>query len=227
MPATSTGLDRLRGQRGTALLCTLMVTTLLGMLGGALVLLVTTESMISANQRAAQQALYAADAGIERAIAGLRTLPDWRGVPGTGGEPAMADFFDGALAPRLGDGTILDLARLTAGRQAESDAVYGVSANRPVWQLLAHAPLGRLTGGSPPAAYVIVWIADDVDEADGDPLHDSNGVLMLRAEAFGLRGARRRVEASLAREPQADGTADSSGEPVMRTEVRMISWRVP
>ena len=73
---------RLRGQQGTALLCALMVTTLLGTLGAALVFLVTTESMISANHRTAQQALYAADAGVERAMAGLRTLPDWRSVRG-------------------------------------------------------------------------------------------------------------------------------------------------
>jgi hypothetical protein len=67
-----------------------------------------------------------------------------------------------------------------------------------------------------------------VDEADGDPLHDSNGVLMLRAEAFGMRGGRRRVDATLARESQADGTVPGpAGETVTRTEVRVIAWRMP
>ncbi|MEO8075629.1 MAG: PilX N-terminal domain-containing pilus assembly protein [Acidobacteriota bacterium] len=216
----------LRQEQGIALLCTLMVTMLLGMLGAVLVFLVTTESLISANQRTAQRSLYAADAGIERAIAGLRTLPDWRSVPGGGGEPSLPDFLDGASSPRLGDGTILDLAQLTTARQAESDALYDVSANRPVWALLAHAPLDRLTASRSPAPYVIVWIADDVDETDGDPLHDSNGVLMLRAEAFGMLGARRRLEATVASESQAVAVPAGGGPAMTRTEVRMISWRM-
>ena len=101
---------------------------------------------------------------------------------------------------------------MTAERQADSDARYDLSANRPVWQVLAHAPLERLTGTRAIPAYVIVWIADDVDEADGDPLHDSNGVLMLRAEAFGLRGARRRIDVSLAHEPARRDRAESRRE---------------
>jgi type II secretory pathway pseudopilin PulG len=227
MTSKTGGVCRAGGQSGMALLCVLLVTTVLGMLAASLVFVVTTESLISGNQRTAQQVLYAADAGIERAMAGLRTLPDWGTLPGTGGAPALADFADGALTPRLGDGTILNLAQLTAGGQAESDGVYGLSANRPVWQLVAHAPLDRLTGSGPIPAYVILWMADDVDDGDGDPLRDSNGVVMLRAEAFGLRGARRRVEVSLARESQPDGTVPGAGGvPVTRTEVRMISWRV-
>jgi hypothetical protein len=217
---------RLRQEQGIALLCTLMATMLLGMLGAAIVFLVSTESLISAHQRTAQQSLYGADAGIERAIAGLRGLPDWRSVPGAGGEPALPDFLDTTLFPRLGDGTILDLRQLTAGRQAESDAFHGLSGNRPIWGLLAHAPLDRLPGSRRPAPYVVVWIADDVDETDGDPLHDSNDVLMLRAEAFGMGGARRRVEATVARESQNVSLPSGGGPPLTSTEVRMISWRV-
>jgi hypothetical protein len=134
--------------------------------------------------------------------------------------------MDGAVAAPLGDGTFVPLAQLTAARQAESDAFYADTPDRPVWQLLAHAPLDRLTGAAPPV-YVIVWIADDVDEADGDPLHDSNGVLMLHAEALGLRGARRRVEVTVARESQAEATVPSpDGDPATRSEVGIVSWRV-
>src|SRR4051794_13197648 len=118
MTPRDTTVGRLRGEAGAALLCALMVTTLVGMLGGALVMLVATESMISANHRAGQQAFYAAEAGIERTIAGLRALPDWRNVPGSAGQPPMDDFRAPPLAPAAWDGTILDLAQLTAERQA-------------------------------------------------------------------------------------------------------------
>lgn len=205
----------MRGQNGTALVCALMVTALLGTLGAALVFLVTTESLISANHRDAQEALYMADAGVERAMADLRTLEDWQAVPGTAAGTATPDFRDGAIIPRLSDGTILDLARLTAERQADSNARYGAGANRPVWRLFAHAPASRLlpAGVISSLTYIVIWIADDVEDGDGDPMRDSNDVLVVHAEAFGLRGVRRRVEATLAREN------------VQRTEVRMICWR--
>jgi hypothetical protein len=203
------------GQNGTALLCALIVTALLSTLGAALVFLVTVESSISANHRDALDALYTADAGVERAIGDLRTLEDWRPVPGSAAGAAVPDFRDGAVAPRLPDGTILNLARLTAARQADSDALYGTGANRPIWRLFAHAPVSRLlpAGVISSPAYVVLWIADDAADGDGDPLRDSNDTLVVRSEAFGLHGVRRRVEATLAREA------------VQRTEVRLICWR--
>ena len=135
------------GQNGTALICALMITALLGMLGGALVVLAATETLISANHRDGLEASYAADAGIERAIGDLRTLPAWQTVPGTAAGTATPDFRDGASAPALSDGTILDLARLTLERQADSNAVYPAGPDRPIWRLFAHAPLSWLLPG--------------------------------------------------------------------------------
>ena len=206
-----------------------MITALLGTLGGVFVVLVATETHISANHRDALEALYVADAGIERAIGDLRMFSDWRSVPRASPAGAPADFRDGAAAPRLPDGTILDLARLTVGRQADSNAGYPAAPDRPIWRLFAHAPIGRLMpdGVIPSPAYVIVWIADDVDDGDGDPLRDANGVLVVRAEAFGLRGLRRRIEATVARDgsPGGAGSDPDGEESVQRTEVRMICWR--
>ena len=223
-----------RGQNGTALICTLMITALLGMLGGALVVLVATETLISANHRDGLEASYAADAGLERAIGGLRTLSAWQTVPGTAAGTATPDFRDGASAPALSDGTILDLARLTLERQADSNAVHPAGPDRPIWRLFAHAPISWLLprGNSwllpgsviRSATYLVVWIADDVADGDGDPLRDSNGVLVLRAEGFGLRGLRRRIEATVAREDGGESDPDGDGR-VQRTEVRMICWQ--
>jgi len=217
----------MNAERGTALLCALMIAALLGLLAGTLVVVVATETMISAHHRDALRALYAADAGVERAIGDLRTLSSWRSVPGTASGASTPDFRDGAVAPRLADGTILDLRRLTAERQADSNAGYPAAADRPIWRLFAHAPIERLL---PPGlirspAYVVVWIADDVDDGDGDPARDSNGALVLRAEAFALRGMRRRIEATVARDAAREGSDPAEGESAGRTGVRMICWR--
>jgi hypothetical protein len=63
--------------------------------------------------------------------------------------------------------------------------------------------------------YVVVMAADDPSETDGKPLQDGidtpgAGILALRAEAFGARGTRRMIEATIARTP---------------TGVRLLSWR--
>jgi len=55
-------------EHGTVLIATLMVVVLLGTLGAALALAVSTESVTAANYEASQQTLYAADAGIERIV---------------------------------------------------------------------------------------------------------------------------------------------------------------
>ena len=215
--------ERSRSDRGTVLVSALMVTALLGTLGAALAFVVTTESVIAANHRAAQQGLYAADAGVERAIGELRRLTTWRTVPGSA-ESSASDFNDGAIAPRAADGTALDLARLTSRRQADSNTFYPDAPDRPLWHLFAHASLDRMIsgGGSARSPYVVVWIADDPDDLDGDPSLDSNDIVIVRSEAFGIRGGRRAVEATILRESALDGAA--AGAP-SRSDVSVIAWR--
>ncbi len=206
-------------QQGTVLVCTLMVTTLLATLVATLALVITTDTLISANHRAAQQLQYASDAGLERAIGVLGGLADWTAVPGLdlGVSP---DLDDGLSAPRVPGGPVLDLVRLTAERQRDSDARYRVSADRPIWRLLTHAPLGTAIPGerlSTPV-YLIVWVADDVEDGDGDPSIDSNRVLLLYAEAVGTRGARQRAEALIEREAASPPAAGIS------RHIRVLSW---
>jgi len=141
-------------------------------------------------------------------------------VPATAS--GSADFNDGVTIARAPDGAVLDLLQLTARRQAESDAFYPNTPNRPAWRLFAHASLNRMIAGTATApVYVIVWIGDDVDEVDGDPATDTNDVVMIHAEAFGTRGGRRVVEATIQREE-----AMAAGLPgIMRSDVRLIGWR--
>jgi type II secretory pathway pseudopilin PulG len=213
-------------EAGTALISVLMVTTLLATLSAAAVLVVMTESMASANHGAAQQALYAADAALEQTLSEVQAV-DWRGLPGVA---VSARLRDGALNPRAPDGAVLDLAQLAAARQAESDAAFGISPDRPVWRLFGHAPLSDLTppGVVGPPAYLLVWMADDGDERDGEPGRDSNDVLLVRAEAFGMSHAHRSIEATLALQtgPAAEADETGGGAPIEnRRAVRVLSWR--
>lgn len=225
LPASSSA-----GQNGVALICVLMVTTLLGTLAAALLFVVMAESMTSGNHRVAEQVFYAADAAVERTIGDLRAAPDWRPVPGTAGTVVTSGFLGPEQGTRLPAGIVLDLARLTAQRQIESNTAYAASTDRPVWRLFGHAPPSVLFEQDIMSLplYVIVWVADDVDDGDGDPLRDSNGVLEVRAEAFGPSGARRRIEVVLARRemigvPAPDG--EESGPAEGPAGVRVLSWR--
>jgi type IV pilus assembly PilX-like protein len=215
-------------EQGIALVCVLMVTTLLATLSAALVLVVMSETMASANHAAGQQALYAADAGLECTIAELRTA-DWPAVPAAA---VSAKLWDGALAPRTPDGSVLNLGALAALRQADSDVVFAPSPNRPIWHLFGHGPFADLVpaGLVTPAAYLLIWVADDGEEEDGEGLRDSNGVLLVRVEAFGASGAHRAIEAAVALEtvpgtPLGAIAAVEAAPGLVRHEVRVVSWR--
>ena len=69
-------------------------------LGAGLTLTTTTAMSIAANHRDGIQALYAAEAGVEIAIARLRMEPDWRTVAEAGGP-----FVAGRLADLLQSST--------------------------------------------------------------------------------------------------------------------------
>jgi hypothetical protein len=208
-------------EQGTVLIATLLVLALLGTLGAALALAVSTESVTASNYEAGQQTLYAADAGIERTVGELRGLASWRSIPGPASTSRSADFNDGLSSTRAPDGANLDFAQLTARRQTESNALYPNTADRPVWRLFAHASMNRITAASGnPSPYVIVWVADDPDDLDADPATDTNDVVMVHAEAFGIRGGRRAIDATIQREE-----AIAAGLPgVIRSDARLLAW---
>ena len=65
---------RLGDERGMALLIALMAILLVMALGTALVLAASVESTITRNFRNSSEALYAADAGLERAVGDLKAI---------------------------------------------------------------------------------------------------------------------------------------------------------
>lgn len=202
-------------ETGAALIITLMLTAILALAGGALVFIIDVETAISANHRAAQEVRDAAQSGIECALAELSRLPDWTGVPDGSVNPVLRCIMPGA-PPRAPDGRPLDVPDLTAGLQALSDRRYarlGANPDAPGWVVLAGGPVTTPRGRASP--FVVLWLADDVDDRDGQPRQDSNGVVLVHAEAFGSRGARSGIEVLA-------GRVDGGPQP---STLRLLAWR--
>jgi hypothetical protein len=206
-------------ERGAALVTALMALLLLTALGFALVMSTSTETMIAGNFRGGQEALYAADAGVERVMDDLLTVPDWNNI--LKGSIRSA-FVDGAPSGSrtLSDGSAIDLTQATnmvnCGKistcsASEMDAVTEErpwGPNNPRWTLYAYGPLNTIvpTGTVNSLAYVIVWVADDQSENDNDPTTDGNaqtnpgsGVLAMHAEAFAPGGIHKVIELTVAK----------------------------
>ena len=138
-------------------------------------------------------------------------MPDWSAV--LAAPPAnVSTFNDGAFEPRGPDGRPLDLADLTVERQRESDERDGTGvfgADAPQWRLFAHAPMRDLLPSRrlDLPIYLVVWVADDGVDGDGDAARDVNETILVHAQAFGIAGARRSVEAAVSR--SADGVLSS------------------
>lgn len=199
------------GESGTSLLAVLMIVPVVAILAGAVVWLSSAEAIFSARHRESVEARFALAAALERAVADLRELPDWSPVLG---EVVGSGFVESA-EPRLDDGTTIDLNRLDARLQQRSDASSRWGADSPAWVRFAWGRLDTLVppGGGPPLPlYLVVWVADDGADGDGNPLVDSNAVVQVRAEVFGPRGRRRAASVMLAR--IAQGPAG----------VRRVSW---
>ena len=212
------------------LVAAMMVMLLMSALGAALILVTSSETMIAANFRNSQEALYAADAAADHALAELAAVADWdQLLNGT----VQSAFVDGApFGTRLVHGVPVDLSQLvslarcrktTTCSGAAMDAVTAErpwGANNPRWQLYAYGEVkhavAHATVDSP--YYVVVFVGDDPSETDGDPSDDGGGldnpgagVLLLRAQAFGPRSAHKTIEMAIAR------TAGG--------RVRLLSWR--
>ncbi|MGH9176058.1 MAG: PilX N-terminal domain-containing pilus assembly protein [Vicinamibacterales bacterium] len=217
-------------EQGIALVVALMSTLLLTALGLGLAMTTMTETMITANYRDGGEAMYAADAGIERVMQDLLTIPDWNRILAGA---AQSSFVDGAPTGTrsLPDGSTIDLAAATNTLNCGKTTTCSVAdmtawtqerpylTNNPRWQLFAYSPIANIieTGTVLSSMYVAVWIADDQAETDDDPTTDGGdvggrGVLLLRAEAFGPNGASSVIEATVARTDTSELERGYSGQ---------------
>ncbi|HZT75598.1 MAG TPA: hypothetical protein VFA27_03010 [Vicinamibacterales bacterium] len=207
------------GDAGAALVAAVLALALAGALGAALALTTATESVVAGDFARAHAARYAAEAGLERAIAELPSIGDWNLALGGA---VQSTFVDGPPSGTrtLADGRVLDLARVVTSANA-AGAPWGT--NNPVWRLFAYGPLDALLPGGVVRSpfYVVVMVADDPSETDGNPLVDGDapcdagetppgcnpgsGAIAVRAEAFGPRGAHQIAHAIVER-PRDGGT---------------------
>jgi hypothetical protein len=245
---TPTTLRRIEGEEGTALIVALMATMLLTALGLTLVLMSNTETSISSNYRNSQEALYAADAAVERVVQDLLLIPRWNDVLAgdTGVSPScsgVSTFFPRSLTPSgfvdtattvtLGDSTQqLNLLSATCNMQKATDTLNLWGANNPVWRLFAWGRVNSMlpdgTVDSPD--YVGVWIADDPADGDNDPTLDSNGTLTLHAEAFGPSGTRKVIEVTVARTASTEierGQIAQRGQDELNQRARKAAVQTP
>lgn len=181
---------------GAALLIALLATTIVAALGVAVLFTVGTETRIVSNFERAAEAREAAASAIDRAIAVLEPVVDWSAALG-GTTAGPQEASTGVTTP---GGAVIDLEAARRDLQAETDALAPSAPNRPSWRLFESGTLAGVAGFAlaDTQAYVAVWIADDWREADGDPQTDTNGIVILRAEAWGRGGAFRAVDVTVA-----------------------------
>ena len=238
---------RLGNEDGTALIVALMSMMLLAALAAGVVMVSNTETMIAANHKNSQEAIYAADAVLERVVQDLLMVPRWNDVlAGT----THSGFIDGAMTTvktlPAGGRMLLccDTNSATAQLQADTDSLNLWGGNDPRWRLFAWGPLSDVLPDSEIDSryYVAVWVADDPADAlpdaqgnpgstpDNDPLADANGVLTLHAEAFGPAGTRKVLEVTVARTSSTEierGQIAQRGQEELNQRARKAAVQTP
>ncbi len=218
-------MRRLRNQQG-ALVLAMTLVLLLAAVGATAALGARIETLIAANFRQGQEALYVAEGGLARAIQELAPLTDWTvvlaGAPSTfaEGTPTGSKQLPGGDTVVLccGDGS------LTSDLQQRGNAGGNWGANTPEWRLFGWgAASSWLTAArSPSPFYVVIWVADDVDEGDGNPSLDSNGAVVVHALALGPGRARRSIQATIRHARREDGTPLGRGVSIV--SIRESRW---
>ena len=217
----SQALRPIKDERGIALFIALMSTLLLTALGLALVMTTMTETMITANYRDGGEAMYAADAGVERAMQDLLTVADWNRI--LSGARAVAVHRRSAerhANASGGGGTInltattnlLNCNKVTTCTRRRDERLHETSGRgRRTTRAGSCSPTRRSTPSSTPAPSRrrSTWwsgspttsrrIDDDPDDGRPVDARPAAGMLLMRAEAFGPDGAHSVIEVTIGR----------------------------
>ena len=236
-------------ERGAALVISLMAMLLLSALGLALVMTTMTETKLAGNYTTSQEAMYAADAAIERSIQDVLTVADWNSMLSGAAQSAFVDgapgtrSVEGGFTFNLNEATnLMNCNKVTTCSTSEMDTVtedrpWG--ANNPRWQLYAYGPVNNFmpTATLNSTLYLVVWVADDPSETDGDPTKDGNvvtnpgtGVITLRATAYGAGGVSRMIDVTLSRTDSTEierGYTGQRGQDEQNRRARKAAVQTP
>jgi hypothetical protein len=237
MTAQPATLDRLKREEGTALIIALMATMLLTALGMTLVLTSNTETMISANYRNSQEALYAADAAVERVVQDLLMIPRWNDILAAGSPSQLAytrsGFIDTSTSVTIPNSAqSINLVTATQNLQSSTDTLNLWGPNNPAWRLFAYGRMQDILPGNAidSSMYLAVWIADDPADNDSNPSADTNGTLTLHAEAYGPSGTRKVIEVTVARTSSTEierGQIAQRGQDELNQRARKAAVQTP
>jgi hypothetical protein len=201
-----------------AIVHAILLSTLIATMAAGASLLSQLESRIADHHRTTREAAYVARGAAAIAIHELRDMPDWT-VALSGG--AVAAFT--SPVPPGGEAICCGPASLTARLRD--------GTGRP-WAPFGWSPAARLLGSPDPRLYIVVWVADDPGDEDGDAATDSNSSLAIHVEARREDGLAVAAEAVVDRTPVAGsglylryppstiGPTASAAAPV-----RLRSWR--
>ena len=185
----------MKNEGGAALIVAVLTLTMVGAVAAALALNAATDAMLAAEFERAHEARYAAEAGLERAIADLPAIVDWNALAGG---LAASTFVDG---PPLGGRTLADGSTLELSRVPPT----------PAWHLFAYGPIDALLpGGRIRSRFYIVALVAAAPSVSG-----TQQAVWLRCEAFGPRGSHQMAQAVL----------EPSGDPLrpVRTRIRHVT----
>jgi hypothetical protein len=218
---------------GSALLPVTLVLFLFSAIAIGAALVVRIELTVADRFRESAEALYAAEAALEAAIAELKALPTWTSV------------VDGGQRSRFADGSFTGSKRLPAGGSVNVCCAAGSAFDRVIresqaspvparralaWQPFLWTTFDALVPQEPASRlYVLVFIADSSDESAA-----AEEAVLVRSEAIDPGGQRRTVESLVALRPAQDPgpVAPAAGRSVQSNEMpgtapvfRVLTWR--
>jgi hypothetical protein len=232
-------------EAGSAIVLTLVVIGCVLTAAAGLLSVATGDHRMAANFQTGTRTRYAAESIAAYAVAALARPGGWDAALAGGRAP----FAETTTQVQTSWSTALDLAAETAMLQQQANARWGAGPDTPIWQLFASGSLHELLQMEPEfgSPYVAAWIADNVD-GDANPLEDSDGILVVRAEArlgqrvrrvevFVRRGAQNTfvsTSTSVAAVASADAASTGLAQdlPIQPDDaaageegVRIVSWR--
>ena len=205
---------------GSALLPVILLLLLFSATAVGAALVVRIEVTVAERYRQSAEAFYAAQAGLDAAIAELRRFPDWSAV--VRGEQrsllSQGEFVGRKTVP--GGGVVHVCC--DAGSVFEQLAAEDGASPIPVRRLLGWRPFlwttfEALAPREPPSRlYLVVVVSDDEEDLQRGE-GERNRIVRVRSEATDPSGVRRVVQALIAR-PAADEPAPAPSIGVLRWE---------